>query len=279
MAHKSVFIVEVVFLILLLLFGCQSNLVEKPQNKNILVLNALGSVSKENIYKTIEELQNFKTRFSWEKQEEVANYLFKKFQEYGIPVEFDEYSFRGKKWKNVIATIHGKMNNDPSYMLTAHFDSISKQAEVSAPGADDNASGCGAVLEIARVLKEVPLDATVKIGIFSNEEQGAAGSKHFARKTREKDFNLKAVINLDIIGYNGPIVKTAYKTSEGSGLIGNIKLRLKTIGKHILTFLYPEGIVLIGGRPPNRKLVDTVYTLAQIYSNLKVKSTVGEDCG
>jgi Zn-dependent M28 family amino/carboxypeptidase len=277
MAHKSVVIVEVVFLILL--FGCESNLVEKPQNKNILVLNALGSVSKENIYKTIEELQNFKTRFSWEKQEDVANYLFEKFQEYGIPVEFDEYSFRGKKWKNVIATIHGKLNNDPSYMLIAHLDSISKQAEVSAPGADDNASGCGAVLEIARVLKEVPLDATVKMGIFSNEEQGAAGSKHFAKKTREKDFNLKAVINLDIIGYNGPIVKTAYKTSEGSGLIGNIKLRLKTIGKHILKFLYPDGIVLIGGRPPNRGLVETVYTLAQNYSNLKVKSTVGEDCG
>ena len=172
---------------------------------------------RENIYKAVETLQSFKTRYSWEKQDEVANYLFKRFQEYGIPVEFDEYYFREKKWKNVIATIDGKKKTGAIYMVIAHFDSISKQPEVSAPGADDNGGGAAAVLEIGRILKEVSADSTVKLGIFSNEEQGRVGNKDFARKAREKDLNIRGVINLDIIGYNDPRGSISYKSSEIGG--------------------------------------------------------------
>jgi acetylornithine deacetylase/succinyl-diaminopimelate desuccinylase-like protein len=277
MGRKIVVILEVVFLWLIL--GCQSDHLERNYEKNDLILKALGSVSKENIYKTVEELQKFETRYSWEKQDEVANYLFQRFQEYGIPVEFDEYYFRKKKWKNVIATIKGKKKTNAIYMVIAHFDSISKQPEVSAPGADDNGSGTAAVLEIGRVLKEVSLNATVKLGIFSNEEQGGVGSKDFARKAHEKDLNIRGVINLDIIGYNDPIGSVSYKLSEIRGMMGTMKLRVKKIRNHILRFLYPDGIVVIAGRPPNKGLVKTASALTQNYSKLKVKAMVGKDCG
>jgi hypothetical protein len=275
--HKSMFILSILFLWFIL--GCQSDNVETNYEKNNLILKALGSVSRENIYNAVEALQKFKTRYSWEKQDEVANYLFKRFQEYGIAVEFDEYYFREKKWKNVIATVDGKKKTGAIYMVIAHFDSISKQPEVSAPGADDDGSGAAAVLEIGRVLKDLSPDSTVKLGLFSNEEQGRVGSEHFARKAREKDLNIRGVINLDIIGYNDPMGGVSYTSSEIGGMMGAIKLRLKAIRNRILKILYPHGIVVIAGRPANKGLVKTASSLTQNYSKLKVKEMVGEDDG
>ena len=272
MRRRIVVIIELVFLWLIL--GCQSGSVEANHEKNDLILKALGSVSQENIFKTVEELQHFETRYSWEKQDEVANYLFKKFHGYNIPVEFDEYYFNDKKWKNVIATINGKRKPNEIYMGIAHFDSISKQPEVSAPGADDNASGTAAVLEIGRILKDVPLDATVKLGIFSNEEQGRVGSKHFAKMARERGLNIRGVVNLDIIGFND-----SYKGSEIKNREGGIKLKLKMIKNRVLKSLSPDGIVVIAGRPPNKELVKTASALTQKYSKLKAKEMVGKECG
>jgi hypothetical protein len=277
MGQKIVFIISVLFLWLVL--GCQSGQVEKKYEKNNLILNALGSVSRENMYKTVEELQKFETRYSWKKQDEAANYLFKRFRAYGIPVEFDEYYSRGKKWKNVIATIDGKKKAGTIYMVIAHVDSISRQPEVSAPGADDNGSGTAAVLEIGRILREVSSDATIKLGVFSNEEQGRSGSKHFARKARERNLNIRGVINLDIIGYNNPIGSVSYKASEIRGMGSAIRLRLKTMRNRVLKCFYPDGIAVIAGRGPNKGLVKTASALTKKYSRLKVKAMVGQDCG
>jgi hypothetical protein len=271
MRLKIVFILNVVLVWLIL--GCQLGNVEANYEKNDLILKALGSVSQENIYKTVEELQQFGTRYPWEKQDEVANYLFKKFQGYDIPVEFDEYYFKDKKWKNVIATIHGKRKPGDIYMVIAHFDSISKRPEISAPGADDNASGTAAVVEIGRILKDISLEATVKLAIFSNEEQGGAGSKHFAKKAREKGLDIRGVINLDVIGFND-----SYNGSEIENRERSIKIGLKTIKNHLLKFLYSDDIVVIAGRPPNKELVKTASVLTQRYSKLKVKEMVGKDC-
>jgi hypothetical protein len=272
MRRKIVFILSIVLVGLIL--GSQSEKVEKTYDKNNMVLKAVGSVSQENICKMVEELQHFETRYTWEKQDEVANYLFKKLQGYNIPVEFDEYYFKDKKWKNVIATVNGKRKSNEIYMGIAHLDSISKQPEVTAPGADDNASGTAAVIEIGRILKEVSLDATVKLGIFSNEEQGRVGSKHFAKMAREKGLNIRGVINLDIIGFNN-----SYNGSEIKNRGGGIKLGLKMIKNRVIKSFYPDGIVVIAGRPPNKELVKTASVLAQGYSKLKVKELVGKECG
>ena len=250
------FIQAIVFLWLFI--GCQSGSVEANYEKNDLILKTLGSVSHENIYKTVEELQKFETRYSWEKQDKVANYLFKKFQEYDIPVEFDEYSFRNKKWKNVVATIPGRRKPEDIYMVIAHFDSISEQPEISAPGADDNASGTAAVLEIARILKDVQLESSIQFGIFSNEEQDGLGSKHFAKKARKQGLRIKGCINLDVIGYNGAVKSLLREAPKRRGL---------------------NGMVIIAGRPKNESLVKVTSSFFNKYSNIGIKEIVEEDCG
>jgi Peptidase family M28 len=277
MRQKIVLILSVV--VVWLILGSQSENVETNDNKSDIISKTSSSVAIENIFKTVEELQNFETRYSWEKQNEVANYLFKKFQEYDIPVEFDEYYFRDKKWKNVVATIHGRRKPEDIYMVIAHFDSISKQPEISAPGADDNASGTAAVLEIARILKDVPLESSIQFGIFSNEEQDGLGSKHFAKKARKQGLRIKGCINLDVIGYNGAIQSLSGEASKREDLIGIAKLKFRTARNQIHEYLHPNGIVIIAGRPQNESLVKVTSSFFNKYSNIGIKEIVGEDCG
>lgn len=277
MKQKIGFILNIIFLWLII--GCQSGSVEANYEKNDLILETLNSVSQENIYKTVEDLQKFETRYSWEKQDKVANYLFKRFQEYDIPVEFDEYNFKDKKWKNIVATIPGRRKPDGIYMVIAHFDSISEQPEISASGADDNASGTAAVLEIARILKGVQLESSIQFGIFSNEEQDGLGSKHFAKKARKQGIRIKGCINLDVIGYNGASKSLPLGASAKRSLIDIAGVKFRSAKNQILKYLHPNGMVIIAGRPENESLVKLTSSFFNKYSNIDIKEIVGEDCG
>jgi len=265
--------------IVCLIIGCQSNGLKIDSNENNNILEAISDVSQKNIYNTVKELEDFETRYTWEKQTETVDYLFKRLKRYGIKVSFDEYHWKEKKWKNVIATIEGKKRPGDIYMVIAHFDSISKRPETYAPGADDNASGTAAVLEIARILNGLSLEATVKVGMFSNEEQEWGGSKNFVTKAHEEGMNIRGVINLDIIGYNDPMGSLSFKVSEKRGLKDAVKLKLKRIRNYILKTIHPEGIVVIAGRPPNRSLVERASVLTKKYSKLGVRDSVRDDCG
>jgi len=238
----------------------------------------MHNVSENKLQKTVKQLVDFKARYTWQEQTEVAGYLFERFQKYGLQVSFDEYDRKQKKWKNVIATIEGKKRLEDIYMVIAHFDSISDKPKIKAPGADDDGSGTAAVLEIARILNGLSLASTVKFGIFSNEEQKHAGSKHFTAKAREEGMNIVGVINLDIIGYNDPMGSLSFQPSEKTGIKKAIKLELKKIRGYFLNAIHPNGIITVAGRPPNRNLVEQTSALTKKYSNLGVKDDVRDDC-
>jgi Zn-dependent M28 family amino/carboxypeptidase len=67
-------------------------------------------------------------------------------------------------------------------------------------GANDNASGVTAVLQIARELKKYKFDKKVIIALFTGEEFGLKGSKHLAQKLKNANINLSYVINFEMIG-------------------------------------------------------------------------------
>jgi Peptidase family M28 len=119
--------------------------------------------------------------------------------------------------KNIICSISS--NNDKqdlSYSLPpkdnntiiigAHYDSRAKNINntyARAPGADDNASGVSAVLELARILSHLNLKYNLQFVLFSGEEQGLWGSKNYVedmdKKNRTKNIDL--YINFDMIGH------------------------------------------------------------------------------
>ena len=256
--------------------SCNSGTLETSSGAKTLILSSISKVSSEELYRTVKDLEAFGTRFTWEKQDEVAEYLRRRLEEYGIEVLLDEYSFNDRKWKNVVGTIKGKGRPADITMIIAHFDSISKQPESIAPGADDNGSGTAALLEIARVLSNVRLRDTVEFVIFSNEEQGHLGSKHFAKKAKSEGLNLKGVVNLDIIGYNNPPIS---KPQDKVDLIESTKSVMRAARSRIFKILYPNGRVTIAGRGENRRLVQVTSAVMKKYTKLGVNALVDEDCG
>jgi Peptidase family M28 len=94
--------------------------------------------------------------------------------------------------------------NGSYILISAHYDSRMqdiKQKNARAPGADDNASGVAAVLELARILSKLNLENNIRFVLFSGEEQGQWGSKAYVEYLQDNNTKLDLVINLDMIGY------------------------------------------------------------------------------
>jgi photosystem II stability/assembly factor-like uncharacterized protein len=106
-------------------------------------------------------------------------------------------------WDNVVCDIPGGSEGDEQYLVVAHYDSISDEPRELAPGADDNGSGVVAALAIARALADVDLERTVRIVFFAGEEQGLVGSRDYARKAKARGDDIRAVWNMDMVGYVG----------------------------------------------------------------------------
>jgi hypothetical protein len=106
---------------------------------------------------------------------------------------------------NIVATLAG---TDPTaaprvYVVSAHYDS--RVTDVlnftdDAPGADEDASGVAAVLELARVMAAHPAKATIEFALFDGEEQGLYGSAFNAAQLHAAGTNVQADLNMDVIG-------------------------------------------------------------------------------
>jgi len=106
---------------------------------------------------------------------------------------------------NVVATLPGRRpeSADRVYVVSGHYDSIPsdpKDFTSDAPGADDDASGVAAVLEMARVMSAKDFDATIVFMAVAGEEQGLFGSREAARRAKKAGVNVAGMFTNDIIG-------------------------------------------------------------------------------
>jgi hypothetical protein len=106
---------------------------------------------------------------------------------------------------NVIGTLPGTTQPDDWYIVGGHYDSTSQAPYTAAPGAEDNASGCAGVLEMARIFTLHPPPATMLFICYSGEEQGLWGSEdHAGDLVAAGDASkVRAMLDMDMIGYEG----------------------------------------------------------------------------
>lgn len=88
-------------------------------------------------------------------------------------------------------------------LIGAHLDHLGMPAGKVHPGADDNASGVSALLEVARVLGQIPVRPrrTVLVAFWTGEEEGKFGSGHYVRHPRWPLAATRAYLNLDMVGH------------------------------------------------------------------------------
>lgn len=106
---------------------------------------------------------------------------------------------------NVVATLPGTQDasKDRIYVVSGHYDSRNTEimdARGDAPGANDDASGSAAVMEMACVMARHKFDATIVFMTVAAEEQGLLGAAHWAEQAKQNKLDIAGMFTNDIIG-------------------------------------------------------------------------------
>lgn len=129
----------------------------------------------------------------------IANYIKTDFSKYSKNVSFQEYKVDGKTYKNVICSFGTE--NKQRIIVGAHYDVCGDQE-----GADDNASGVVALLELARQLKGQKLNKRIDLVAFTLEEPPYfrtenMGSYIHAKYLTDNKIDVLGMISVEMIGY------------------------------------------------------------------------------
>ena len=164
-----------------------------------------------------------------------GRYIEERLREMGHQPVRENYSAASVDVWNVIVERRGKGRPDEIVVVGAHYDSV-----MGSPGANDNATGAAALLEIARDLARRQPESTVRCVFFVNEEPpffltGEMGSVVHARRTRERGENVVAMLSIETIGYYTdakgsqhypfPLGLLYPGTGDFIGFVGNMRSR------------------------------------------------------
>ena len=115
----------------------------------------------------------------------------------------DSVTVKGSMSYNIVGLI-GEQDPTKSHILIgAHLDHLGatmSNGDNIYNGANDNASGVSAVLQIAKELAKQEYDKNVIVVLFTGEESGLIGSKHLARRLKMENLNLAYMLNFEMIG-------------------------------------------------------------------------------
>src|SRR5215203_5190748 len=193
---------------------------EKP---NAEIQKMIKEISAKNIEATIRKLVSFGTRNTLSEQDNptrgigaARDWIFGEFQKISTDcagcLAVEKQTFLQAKaarvpeptnLTNVVAVLKGTTDPERVYVVSGHYDSMCTSptdAKCDAPGANDDASGTAAVIELARVMSKRKFDATIVFMTVPGEEQGLLGATYYAEEAKKKAMNIEAMITNDIIG-------------------------------------------------------------------------------
>ena len=196
----------------------------------------VDAVSEEHIAATIQKLSSFPTRntLSTQGAEGSRQWILNEMKGYSPKLQVTLEHFKVKKNEdrifrdvdlyNVVAVLPGSSMPETQILITGHYDTLNliplpgrdpseaednvaerptydwTKADERAPGANDDASGTAAVMELARVMSQHQFAKTLVFIAFAGEEQGLIGSSLHAATARKENLGIEAVLNNDIIG-------------------------------------------------------------------------------
>lgn len=216
---------RVFFFVLLLAFTFNSKAQTVILNQDEQIKNMVAEVSAQNIEFIVRKLVSFETRHSlsdtissstgigaarnWIKSE-LENYS--KASGGRLRVEFDSFvqPADGQRiaaptlMKNVLGILPGiDPKDDRVFIISGHYDSRASDvndAKVFAPGANDDASGTAATMELARVMSKYKFNCSIIFVAMVAEEQGLFGAINLAKRAKTEKWNIAGMITNDIIG-------------------------------------------------------------------------------
>jgi hypothetical protein len=189
---------------------------------NLPILHINLNVAKDLLFESGYTLKDLQTQIDSSKKP-VSIYLKKK-----IKMEIHSYYTKEKETMNVVGVLEGSDSilKNECVVIGAHLDHVGEQAgEIYFPGANDNASGSSAVIEIARafVNSGIKPKRTIVFILFSNEESGLQGAQYYTDHPIYPLGKTTAMFNLDCIAFgdsiqvgNGESVQELWKIASNN---------------------------------------------------------------
>jgi hypothetical protein len=193
--------------------------------RNRAIAGIVREIDARNIERSIRQLVSFGTRNTLSEQNDpkrgigaARDWLYAEFlkaaEASGGRMTVEKQSYEQAKTErvpqptivtNIVATLKGTQPESTAriYVVSGHYDSMCNSpsdGKCDAPGANDDASGTAAVLEMARVMAKHQFDATIVFMAVAGEEQSLLGSTYFAEQAKQKTWNVDAMFTNDIIG-------------------------------------------------------------------------------
>jgi hypothetical protein len=189
-------------------------------NVTVDLANFTRQVEVDRLLAHVQNLQDFYTRHVNSAMNNptfgigaARNYIFEQFQNIqqtssgrftAILQEFDlNYNNVRSRQSNIVGVLQGTEPGAGFLIVGAHYDSINtdfSDAEGFAPGANDNATGVAALIELARILSQRQYRSSIIFVAFSAEEVGRLGSQAFVSWAQERNIDIVGMINIDSIG-------------------------------------------------------------------------------
>lgn len=193
--------------------------------QDMMIKKMVDEVSAKNIENLVRKLVTFETRNSMSDTMSATtgigaarNWIRSEMARYSresdgrLKAEFDVFTqpADGRRvmvatvMKNVLGILPGTNPlDDRVFIVSGHYDSRASDvndAKIFAPGANDDASGTAAVMELARVMSKYKFNCTIIFVAMVAEEQGLFGAANLAKRAKESKWNVAGMITNDIIG-------------------------------------------------------------------------------
>ena len=235
----------------------------KSWSKPVPPLSAEEQLIHDNLKRHVEMLaQQIGERNVWhaEALASAASYIHHTLENLGYPVRVQLFDSQGLTVQNLEIELPGAAAAEEIVVVGAHYDTVA-----GGPGANDNASGVAALLEIARLLVGKTHARTLRLVAFVNEEQPFSeseemGSRVYAERSQQRGEQIKAMISLETIGhysdqpasqhYPFPFSYFYPDTGNFIGFVGNLsswRLVRQAVGAFRASTAFPsEGVAAPG---------------------------------
>lgn len=178
----------------------------------------VNQVSSTNILNHLTEFENLGVkRKGTIALQNTLDWLKAAYQSYGYSAaQLQEYSFTNGTsiCKNLVVTKVGTLYPNTYVIICGHYDTINGR------GTNDNGSGVVTILEVARLLQNIPTEYSIKFINFSGEEDGLVGSQHFVStvvNATNPKMDIKLVFNIDEVGGRANMVNNTITCERDTG--------------------------------------------------------------
>lgn len=207
------------------------------QTNNPYYQSIVANVSYDSIYQYLHKFETLGIKEPGTAAlNNTKNWLLSKYTSYGYTdFQIDSFSQSGHELYNIIVTKTGTLYPNKYLIVDGHYDTYTGK------GTNDNGSGVSVILEIARVIKNIPTEYSVLFINFSAEEEGLIGSSHYVNNVvDQQNLQIRLVFNIDEVGGIAGIVNNTVRceSDQSNPSSNNATSAAFTDSLTILTQLY-----------------------------------------